>query len=291
MDRGVPVLGIDPAGGPVAAAREARVPTVKAFFDESVARQLRRQGRRADLVLANNVLAHVPEPARLVAAMAQLVGDGGEVRIENPWVHDLIEGGQFDTIYQEHYSYLSCAAVAHMAERNGLTLVDVDHFPHLHGGSLRWTLARGRDPGPAVARFLEIERQWGVDRPSTFDGFARRVARLREALPALLFDLQRSGARIAGYGAAAKAAILANSCALTTDVIEFVVDRDPGKQGRLLPGTRQPIVAPEELDRRDVTHLLVFVWNLIDEIREANRPFAERGGRFIVPVPHPEVLA
>lgn len=290
-DRGVPVLGIDPSGGPVAAAREAKVPTVEAFFDEPLARQLRREGRRPDLVLANNVLAHVPEPSRLVAAMAQLVGDGGEVRIENPWVHDLIEGGQFDTIYQEHYSYLSCTAVADLAERNGMALVDVDHFPRLHGGTLRWTLAADRDPAPSVEHFFDIERRWGADRPSTYDGFARHVARVREALPALLGDLRRSGARIAGYGAAAKAAVLANCCGLTPELVEFVVDRDPGKQGRLMPGTRQPILAPEELDRRQVTHLLVFVWNLIDEIQEANQDFAERGGRFIVPIPRPEVLA
>jgi SAM-dependent methyltransferase len=291
-DHGIPVLGIDPAPDQAAAAEAIGVPTLREFFGASVAQRLRERGRVADVIIACNVMAHTPDLNGFVEGLAILLADDGIARIENPYVRDLIERCEFDTIYHEHFSYFSCTAVDALMRRHGLRLVDIERFPDLHGGTLRWTVAHdgARDPSPAVRRYLDEERAIGLDRFAFYEAFGTRVRQVGDDLLSMVRGLKAGGARIAAYGAAAKGSTLVNFVGLGPDLIDYVVDRNPHKQGKLMPGVHLPISDPSRLleDRPD--YLLLLAWNFRDEIIAQQSEYAANGGRFVVPIPTPEVL-
>ena len=282
---GVPVLGIEPARNIARAAEDKGIPTLAEFFGRELAERLRREGRRADVIHAHNVFAHVPDLNGFVAGIGAMLAPGGVAAVEVPYLRDMIERLEFDTIYHEHLCYFSVSAVLPLLARHGLALVDVERVP-IHGGSLRlWVSHAGAPAKPAVAAILTEERALGMTGPHYYRDFAARVARLRDEITAQLRRLKSQGRRIAGYGAAAKGVVLLNYTNLGPEVIDFVVDRSPHKQGRYLPGVRIPVRTPAALlaDRPD--HVLLLAWNLEGEIRAQQAEYLRRGGRFIVPIP------
>jgi len=288
-EQGIPVLGIDPAPGPVAAARERGVDTLQAFFGLDLAKQLVADGRRADIIHANNVLAHVADTNGFVAGMSMLLKENGMAVIEVPYVKDLIDHGEFDTIYHEHLCYFSVTALRRLFRRHGLVLIRVEPLA-IHGGSLRVFVGKREPDDRPAAEYLQAERRAGIDEFEYYAGFSRRVGGIRSGLVALLGGLKRDGARIAGYGAAAKGTILLNSAGIGRDVLEFVADRNVHKQGRYMPGVRLPIVPPERILQEQPDYLLILPWNFKQEIMAQQAEYGRRGGRFIVPVPEPVVL-
>jgi SAM-dependent methyltransferase len=287
--RGIPVLGIDPAPGPVAAARAKGIDTLQAFFGRDLATQLAARGRRADVIHANNVLAHVADTQGFVAGVGMLLKDDGVAVIEVPYVKELIDRGEFDTIYHEHLCYFSVTALSGLFQRHGLSLNRVEPL-EIHGGSLRLFVGRGERADRSVGEHLQAERASGVDRLAYYSDFSSRVGRIRADLVALLQRLKRGGARIAGYGAAAKGTILLNFAGIGREVLEFVADRNVHKQGRHIPGVRLPIVPPERILAEQPDYLLILPWNFKEEIMEQQAEYRRRGGRFIVPVPESVIL-
>jgi hypothetical protein len=290
-EEGVPVLGIEPARNVAAAASERGIETLSEFLDAELARSLvEDRGRHADLVVANNVLAHVADVHGFVDALRTLAGDHGLVSVEVPYVCDLVDRLEFDTIYHEHLCYFSLTSLARLFGNHGLTVVDVERIP-VHGGSLRvFARADGAHVSAAVASFLDREKEWGVAEPSRYVAFARETDALRTSIASLVRDVVASGERVAGYGAAAKAVVLLNACGLDRTAVEYVVDRNPYKQGKLLPGVRIPVRPPEALLETRPGYVLLFVWNVASEVIEQQREFVDGGGRFIVPIPHPRVV-
>ena len=291
VEAGVPVLGIDPAPAQAAAANADGVPTLAEFFGLDMAKRLRSEGRRADVIIANNVMAHVPDLNDFVGGLSVLLDDDGVLTVENPYVRDLIEHNEFDTIYHEHFYYYSCTSVDRLMRRHGLWLNHVEYFPDLHGGTLRWHMGHREERSEEVLRYLADEQAAGMDRFEYYEDFGRRVTGVRDELLHLLGQLRAEGKRIAGYGAAAKGATLLNYVGIGTDLVEYVVDRNDHKQGLLMPGTHQPIRDPAVLLEDQPDLVLLLAWNFKDEIRAQQSEYLARGGRFIVPVPVPEVLA
>jgi SAM-dependent methyltransferase len=286
---GVPVLGIDPAAGPVAAARSRGVPTRQAFFGRELARALVAEGVAADVVHANNVLAHVPDPRGFLEGVALILKADGLAVIEVPYVRDLIDGLAFDTIYHEHLSYFSVSALERLVRGAGLVPSRIERLA-VHGGSLRLFVRHRPGGDGSVARLLAEERAAGIDRIDYFQGFGRRVAAVVERLRALLLGLRAEGAHIAAYGAAAKGTILLNAAGIGPEVVDYVVDRNPYKQGRWVPGVRLPILAPGQLLETRPDYVLILPWNLRDEIIAQQAAFREGGGRFVVPLPEPVIV-
>jgi SAM-dependent methyltransferase len=287
--RGVPVLGIDPAPGPAEAARRAGVPTLTEFFGLASARRLRGEGKVADVIVANNVLAHVADTNGFVAGIRTLLADDGLVSVEFPYVKDLIERRAFDTIYHEHLCYFSVRAARELFARHGLSLNDLRFLP-THGGSLRLYLGPGSTPTPAVAAALDAEARAGLHAHGYYLGFAAAVEELGRQVRALLVRLRGEGKRIAAYGAAAKGTIMLNYARVGTDLVDYVVDRNVHKQGKFLPGVHLPILVPSRLAEDPPDYLLILPWNLVDEIVAQQEAFRARGGKFIVPVPSPRIL-
>jgi len=287
--RGIPVLGIDPAPGPVQTARARGVETLQAFFGRDLAMRLAAEGRLADVIHANNVLAHVADTNGFVAGMAALLKKDGVAVIEVPYVKELIERGEFDTIYHEHLCYFSVTALVRLFQRHGLALNRVEPLA-IHGGSLRLFVGRREREDRSVAEYLETERLAGVDKLEYYAGFSAKVGRIRSGLAELLGRLKREGARIAGYGAAAKGTILLNFAGMGSEVLEFVADRNVHKQGRYVPGVRLPIVAPARILESQPDYLLILPWNFKEEIMRQEAEYRRRGGRFIVPVPEPVIV-
>ena len=288
--QGIPVLGIDPAPGPVAVAQSKGVDTRLAFFTHDLARQLALvENKKADVIHANNVLAHVADTNGFVAGIATLLKDDGVAVIEAPYVRDLIEHGEFDTIYHEHLCYFSVTALDNLFRRHGLFLNYVEPLK-IHGGSLRLFVEKRENPGHAVKSFLEAERKLGIDTLAYYADFSKRVTSIRDELREMLQDLKRRGARIVGYGAAAKGTIMLNYVGVGTETLDFVVDRNKHKQGRFIPGVRLPIEPPERILEMQPDYVLILPWNVKDEILEQQAEYRRRGGRFIVPVPRPEIL-
>jgi SAM-dependent methyltransferase len=286
VEEGIPVLGIDPAIGPADAAEAIGVPTVREFFGADVAYRLTSKGIRADVVIANNVLAHVPDLNGFVEGIATILADDGIAEIEVPYVRELIERLEFDTIYHEHLCYFSVTALGALFDRHGLFLNRVRPFP-IHGGSLRLTIGRRREEEDSVRAHLKAEAAEGLDRFDHYRGFGDRVEGLQASIREMLERLQRSGKRIAAYGAAAKGTILLNSSGIGNDLIAFIADKSPHKQGKLMPGVRIPIVGPERLLDEMPDHVLLLAWNFRDEIVREQRAYLEAGGTFIVPIPNP----
>ena len=246
------------------------------------------RGRQADLIIGNNVLAHVPQLNDFLAGIALLLRPGGNVTIEFPHLLELIEHVEFDTIYHEHYSYFSVFAVEQVFARHGLRLYDVERLP-THGGSLRIFAAHAArsdlEDSAALREVRARERDAGLAELATYKRFSKRVDECREALLAFLAAAKREGKRVAAYGAAAKGNTLLNFCGISLGDIEFVADRNPHKQGKFLPGTHIPVVAPEELMRAKPDYILILPWNLRDEIRQQLDGIKAWGGRFVTPVP------
>lgn len=289
-DQGIPVLGVEPAPAPAAAARAAGIPTVSEFFGIDMARDLRSRGMAADVIIANNVMAHVPDLNGFVGGMAELLADDGIISVENPYVRDLVDRCEFDTIYHEHFCYFSTHAVDRLMRRHGLFLNDVTYFHDLHGGTLRWEMSRREGYSRAAREILEDERRRGLTQGGYYTGFADRVRRLARDLTTLLQDLRDGGHTIAGYGAAAKGSTLVNYAGIGPDLVEFVVDRNPHKQGLLMPGVHIPILAPGALLDRRPDYLLLLAWNFRSEIAAQQSEYLAGGGRMIVPVPDPAIL-
>jgi SAM-dependent methyltransferase len=289
VEAGVQVLGIDPAPGQARAAVEAGVPTLTEFFGADLAARLRAD-RAADVIVANNVMAHVPDLNGFVEGIALLLADDGVATIENPYVRDLVEHCEFDTIYHEHHCYFSCTAVDRLMQRHGLWLQHVEYFPDLHGGSLRWWVGREHVRSAEAQAFLAAEVDAGLTRFDYYADFGGRVERIRTELNGLLEDVRRSGARVAAYGAAAKGSTLLNYAGIGPDLVEYVVDRNVHKHGKCMPGSGQPILAPEALVERMPDYVLLLAWNFRDEIVRQQTEYTQLGGRFIVPVPNPEIL-
>jgi SAM-dependent methyltransferase len=287
--RGIPVLGIDPAPAPARAAREAGIPTLEAFFGEELARRLAAEGKRADVLIANNVLAHVPDLNGFVEGIRIVLKSDGIAVIEVPYVKDLIDRGEFDTIYHEHLCYFSVSALARLFSRHGLCLERVEHYP-IHGGSLRLRVGAGREVDDSVQAYLDEEQRSGLRDVTYYRDFASRVRAIQEDLLSTLRRLKQAGNRIAAYGAAAKGTILLNSTGIGGDLVDFVVDRNVHKQGRLVPGVRIPIDDPARLIREMPDYVLLLAWNFRDEILSQQDGYRRRGGKFVIPVPKAMVV-
>jgi SAM-dependent methyltransferase len=291
---GIPVLGIEPAANVAEVAVEAGVPTKVAFFGDRLAGDLVDRGFSADLVVANNVLAHVPKLGDFARGLARIVKPEGVVSIEVPHVLRMIEGTEFDTVYHEHFSYFSLLAARSALARAHLRVFDVEELP-THGGSLRLWLSRDTaathwPESPSVEGVLAKERTAGLDTVEGYGGFAPRVRTLLDELRRFLADTRSQHARIAAYGAAAKGNTLLNAAEVTREEIAYVVDRNPSKQGRFLPGSHLPILEPEHVWRDRPDFLLILPWNLADEITAQMGAVREWGCRFVVLVPQVAVV-
>ncbi len=287
VERGVPVLGVEPAANVAEVARAAGVPTEVVFFHRDSGRELAARGFKADLMAANNVFAHVPDIKSFAAGFAEVLKPEGVVTFEFPHLLNLIDQVQFDTIYHEHYSYLSLVVVERVLGSVGLRVFDVEELP-THGGSLRVFACHAgasRAEEAGVARVRALEAAAGLDRPEGYDGFAPKVAAVKAGFLAYLREAKAAGKRIVAYGAAAKGNTFLNYCGVTADDILMVADRSPAKQGRLLPGSHIPIVSPEALIAAAPDEVVILPWNLAAEIAGSLAPLKARGCRFRVAVP------
>ena len=293
--RGIPVLGVEPAANVAAVAAGKGIPSLVKFFGAATARDLVADGRAADLLLGNNVLAHVPDLNDFVAGMAIALKPGGVLTMEFPHLLRLIDESQFDTIYHEHFSYFSFLTVRRVFAAHGLSLFDVEELP-THGGSLRIygchadEAARAdRAPADRVAALEEKERRAGLDRIETYTAFGARAEATKRRLLAFLVAAKDAGRTVVGYGAPAKGNTLLNYCGIRGDFIDYTVDRSPHKQGLFLPGTHIPICSPDRIRETRPDFVLILPWNLREEIMAQTQFIGEWGGRFVTPIPEPRV--
>jgi SAM-dependent methyltransferase len=290
---GVPVLGIEPAANVAQVAIDKGIPTTVRFLGRESAAAIAREHGGADLLLGNNVLAHVPDINDFVGGMKILLAPGGVITMEFPHLQRLIEGVQFDTIYHEHFSYLSLVTVERIFAHHGLTLFDVEELP-THGGSLR-IFAKHSDDGarpiePRVAALRQREIDLGFLGPDRYRGFGEEVKACKRKLLAFLIEARNAGKTIVGYGAPGKGNTLLNYCGIRTDFLDFTVDANPYKQGKFTPGTRIPILPPEAIREARPDYVLILPWNLKDEIARQASYVREWGGRFVVPIPEVTVF-
>ncbi len=285
---GIPVLGIEPAQNVARAAEEKGVPTRCIFFGEQTAQQMAQEGLQADLLIGNNVFAHVPNLHSFTAGLKVALKPDGVITLEFPHLLNLMEETQFDTIYHEHFSYFSLFVVEQVLERYGLSVFDVEELP-THGGSLR-VYGKHRESGrhavtSRVARVLEKERAYGMDNLDTYRNFAEKVKNAKCDLLEFLVGTRKKGATVLGYGAPAKGNTLLNYCGIGREFLPFTVDRNPHKQGTYLPGTHIPILAPEALASSKPDYVLILPWNLKEEIMQQMACVRGWGGRFVVAIP------
>ena len=292
--RQIPVLGIDPAANVAAAAESKGIPTLVRFFGRNLASELAASGRRADLIVANNVLAQVADLHDFVAGIACVLRPGGVATIEVPHLLRLVEQNQFDTIYHEHFSYFSLLTAARLFARHGLRCFDVEELP-THGGSLRIYLCHDGDAAhrsePRIAALEANERATGLERLEFYGVFAERVRETKRRILDFLIAAKRGGRSVVGYGAPGKGNTLLNYCGVGTDFLDYTVDRNPYKQGKFLPGTRVPIEHPRRVLETKPDYLFILPWNLKDEIIAQMDAIRAWGGRFVVPIPTLEVVA
>lgn len=292
LELGGQVLGVEPAANVAEAARKAGVPTLVAFFDPDIAKEIVAERGHADLIVANNVLAQVPELNQFVAGMAHLLAPDGVITIEVPHLERLIAENQFDTIYHEHFSYFSLATICRLAAAHGLMVIDVEILPS-HGGSLRVYIAHQGSKHPIsmhVGNLLVQERKAGLETLSTYFAFAARVQRTKRNLLSALISAKENGKRICGYGAPGKGNTLLNYAGIGPDFLDFTVDRNPYKHGRYTPGMHVPIYPVEAIDQAKPDYILILPWNLKQEIVQQMRHVGEWGAKFIVPIPELAIL-
>jgi len=284
-DLGIPILGVEPAANVARVAQESGIETRVDYFTASLASELRRAGSRPRVIHANNVLAHVPQIHDLVEGMAVLLDEEGVAIIETPYLLDLIDRGLFETIYHEHVFYYSLGALQHLFAEHGMSIQDCEHLD-VHGGSLRVTARKGAgvEPTARAAATLAEESARSLKSQSSYASFVSEVSKERAEVIEQLYEVKASGRTLGGYGAAAKATVLLNFTGIDKRTIDYVVDRNPAKQGRIIPGVRIPVVSPECLEADPPEVLAVLVWNLADEVRSQLRWFTERGGQLLVPL-------
>ena len=290
--KSVPVLGVEPAANVAEVAIANGIPSVVKFFGTRTARELAAEFGKPDLLLGNNVLAHVPDLNDFVGGMKLLLAEKGVITMEFPHLQRLMEENQFDTIYHEHFSYFSFVTVEKIFGAHGIALFDVEELP-THGGSLRIYGRHAEDSSkPVTARVAELrtrEEAAGTTRLETYSRFAEQVKETKRKLLEFLIAAKRNGKKIAGYGAPGKGNTLLNYCAIRTDFLDYTVDRNPYKHGRFLPGTHVPIFSPDRIRETKPDFLLILPWNLKDEIIEQNAFIREWGGKFVVPIPEVQV--
>lgn len=288
-EKGVPVLGIEPAKNVAEVAREKGIPTISEFFGKTLAKSLRSEGKKADLLLGNNVFAHVPYINDFAEGMKILLAEDGILTLEFPHLLNLIEKNQFDTIYHEHFSYISLLAAKKILETHGLCVFDAEELP-THGGSLRLFVRHEHSTkyplSPRVEQIFAKERESGLDHVETYMEFSEKVRRIKYDLLSCLIDLKRSGKKIVGYGAAAKGNTLLNYCGIGREFLDFVVDKNPHKQNTLLPGSHIPVYAPEILSEAHPDNILILPWNIEEEIKRDLKNLCDWPLRFIVPIPN-----
>jgi hypothetical protein len=293
---GIPVLGVEPAANVAKVAQAKGIPTVVRFFGAETARGMVAEGRAADLLLGNNVLAHVPDINDFTEGMRILLKPSGTITMEFPHLLRLIEGNQFDTIYHEHFSYLSLLAVERIFAAHGLEIFDVEELP-THGGSLRIfarhagaRTAESAAVSAAVAKVRADERTAGLHGLEAYAAFGEKVKRTKRSLLRFLVDAKERGRTVAGYGAPAKGNTLLNYCGVRGDFLDYTVDLSPHKQGHFLPGTRIPIHAPGKIFETRPDYVLILPWNIREEVMEQMKGVRDWGGRFVVPIPEVAIL-
>jgi SAM-dependent methyltransferase len=290
VEKGIPVLGIDPCKGPVAAAQKIGVPTLHAFFGQELARTLAAEGKKADLVHANNVMAHVAELNGFVAGIATILKDTGALVSESPYVRDLIDHCEFDTIYHEHLCYYGVTSLKNLYARHGLHLNDIERIA-THGGSIRQYVSKQPGESDAVKQLLKEEDELGISRFGPYyQSFAARVEQIKTKMLQILHDLKNQGKRVAAYGASAKGSTMLSYLNAGPELIEFVVDKNVHKQGKFMPGLHHPILDVTAIAEKKPDYLVLLVWNLKDEILKQQDAFRKAGGKFIIPIPSPTIL-
>lgn len=289
---GIPCLGIEPTASTAAAAEALGIPVLREFFGEQMGRELASQGKQADLILGNNVYAHVPDINDFTAGLKAVLKPGGTITLEFPHLLNLIQQTQFDTVYHEHFSYLSLSTVQRIFEKAGLRVWDVEQLP-THGGSLRVFGCHAEDRRPAtaaVAALIAAEEQAGLRNLGTYRSFQSRAERIKHDLLAFLIEQKRAGKTVGAYGAAAKGNTLLNFAGVRPDLLPWVCDAAPSKQGKYLPGSHIPILHPDSLREYKPDFVLVLPWNIADEVRQQNAYVREWGGKFVLAVPALTVL-
>jgi SAM-dependent methyltransferase len=291
-EKNIPILGIEPAVNVAKVAIEKEIPTITKFFSVNTANELRIEGKNPDLIIGNNVLAHVPNLNDFVQGLKILLKPNGVITLEFPHLLQLIQLNQFDTIYHEHFSYFSLTSLYQIFSSHNLNIFDVEELS-THGGSLRIFVKHSSnilyEKKQSVSKMLQVEEEFGLKKIETYKNFSNKVKKTKDGLRRFLENVKKENKKIACYGAAAKGNTLLNYCDVKSDEIEYVVDKNPHKQGLLLPGTHIPIKTPEEIFQTKPDYVLILAWNLKDEIMLQMEKIKTWGGKFVIPIPEVKI--